>query len=94
MEEQFGARRGQPGQWAAALRIVNPSDLGTLFVTEMDNNETIISICLAPLGASEPYLVVGTAQKLTYFPTDCEGGCLSKGRQEVGFGVSCWGGEA
>ncbi|MEW5303982.1 MAG: hypothetical protein WDW36_006625 [Sanguina aurantia] len=76
IEEQFGARRGQPGQWAAALRVVNPADLGTLFVTELDNNETIISMCLAPLGASEPFLVVGTAQKLTYFPTDCEAAYL------------------
>lgn len=33
LEEQFGAPRGQPGQWAACLRIVDPATLSTAFVT-------------------------------------------------------------
>ncbi len=38
-EEQFGPPKGQPGQWAGCLRIVDPASLSTVFVTEMDNNE-------------------------------------------------------
>eukprot|EP00983_Pelagomonas_calceolata_P111371 1159776-Pelagomonas_calceolata.AAC.3 len=29
LEEQFGTPRGQPGQWAACLRIVDPATLST-----------------------------------------------------------------
>lgn len=31
-EEQFGAPKGQPGQWASCVRIVEPQNLTTLFV--------------------------------------------------------------
>lgn len=31
-EEQFGAPKGLPGQWASCLRIVEPANLTTLCV--------------------------------------------------------------
>lgn len=44
---------------------------------ELDNNEGVVSMCLAPLSyagqAPQTYLVVGTAQGLRYLPTDCQG---------------------
>jgi len=52
----------------------------TAFVVELDNNEGIQSMCLAPLaspsatnGAAETMLVVGTSQGLKYYPTECDG---------------------
>uniref|UniRef100_A0A7R9Z712 DNA damage-binding protein 1 n=1 Tax=Chlamydomonas euryale TaxID=1486919 RepID=A0A7R9Z712_9CHLO len=73
-EEQFGAPRGEPGQWAACLRIVDPASLATVFVQELDNNECVTSMALATFngGGDEPHLVVGTARGLRYMPTDCE----------------------
>ena len=44
LEDQFGAPRGEPGQWAACLRIVDPASLSTVFVQELDNNEAITSM--------------------------------------------------
>ncbi|KAF5839279.1 CPSF A subunit region-domain-containing protein [Dunaliella salina] len=83
LEEQFGTPRGQPGQWAACLRIVDPATLSTAFVVELDNNEGIQSMCLAPLaspsatnGAVETMLVVGTASGLRYYPTECDAAYL------------------
>jgi hypothetical protein len=35
LEEQFGAPCGQPGQWAACIRIVDPATLATAFVVEV-----------------------------------------------------------
>lgn len=32
LEEQFGAPRGEPGQWASCLRVVDPATLSTVFV--------------------------------------------------------------
>ena len=46
LEDQFGAPRGEPGQWAACLRIVDPASLSTVFVQELDNNEAITSMSI------------------------------------------------
>mmetsp|Transcript_4234 Transcript_4234/g.6990 ORF Transcript_4234/g.6990 Transcript_4234/m.6990 type:complete len:1205 (-) Transcript_4234:464-4078(-) len=78
LEEQWGAPLGEPGQWAACLRIVDPATLSTAFVTELDNNEGITAMTLAALspstgGQTEIFLVVGTAAGLKYMPTDCSG---------------------
>ena len=88
LEEQFGPPRGMAGQWAACLRIVDPASLSTVHVVELDENETVTSMCLAPLqmtsssasssssgAGADTYLVVGTAQALKFFPTDADGGC-------------------
>lgn len=93
LEEQFGAPKGAPGQWAGCLRLVDPATLSTAYVTELDNNEAVVSMALADLamsggggagGASAPperMLVVGCAQGLRYMPTDCDG--------EAGDGGGC-----
>ncbi|KAG2485365.1 hypothetical protein HYH03_015856 [Edaphochlamys debaryana] len=78
LEEQFGAPKGQPGQWAGCLRIVDPATLSTVFVQELDNNEAVVSMALVELqlpGAGqgiEKLLAVGCARGLRYMPTDCE----------------------
>lgn len=67
------------------LCLFNPGlcTLHAAFVVELDNNEGIQSMCLAPLaspsatnGATETMLVVGTSQGLKYYPTECDGECL------------------
>lgn len=76
-EEQYGAPRGENGQWASCLRLVDPTSLNTVYVTEMDNNEAVVSMNIAVLkGWVEPLLVVGTAEGLRYCPMDCNGGYL------------------
>ncbi|GLC59841.1 hypothetical protein PLESTB_001541500 [Pleodorina starrii] len=85
LEEQFGAPKGQPGQWAGCLRLVDPATLSTVFVTEIDGNEAITAMALVDLhmppsggggggaeGGVEKLLVVGCAKGLRYMPTDCE----------------------
>eukprot|EP00798_Chlamydomonas_sp_ICE-L_P023642 gene23642-9170_t len=78
LEEQFGSPCGQAGQWACCLRLVEPTSLSTVFVTEMDNNETVTSMCMATFNAfpGEHLLCVGTAQGMKYFPTDCDAAFL------------------
>ena len=46
MEEQYGAPRGEAGQWAACLRIVEPGSLATVFTVELDNNEAVTSMAI------------------------------------------------
>jgi splicing factor 3B subunit 3 len=78
-EEQFGPPVGQPGQWASCLRIVEPGTLSTQCVVEVDGNEAITSMCLVKFeGAHERgwLLAVGTAEGMTFFPTDCQAGYI------------------
>ncbi len=89
LEEQFGSPKGQPGQWAGCLRVVDPATLSTVFVTEVDNNEALVSMALVDLalpgpgaaadGGTEKLLAVGCAKGLRYMPTDCEGECSRAG---------------
>eukprot|EP00877_Chromochloris_zofingiensis_P000800 jgi/Chrzof1/10720/Cz05g09290.t1 len=80
LQEQLGAPIGAPGQWASCLRIVEPRGLSTQCVLELDNNEGITSMCLVQFapGAHDTsmLLAVGTAEGLTYFPTDCQSGYI------------------
>lgn len=79
LEEQFGPPRGLPGQWASCIRIVEPGQLTTQFVTELDNNEGIVSMTLVQFtGAhdSSSLLAVGTAESLRYMPTECTAGYI------------------
>ena len=46
LEEQFGAPRGEAGQWACCLRVVDPSTLTTAFVQELDNNECVTAMAI------------------------------------------------
>ncbi len=67
--------------------MLDPSSLATQCVVEVDGNEAITSMALVHFSAAacggssgeggtvaEPLLVVGTAENLSYFPTDCTAG--------------------
>ena len=75
----FGAAVGQPGQWAGCLRVMDPLTLSTQCVLELDNNEALTSMCLVQFPEAQEkawLLAVGTAERLTYFPTDCAAGYI------------------
>eukprot|EP00878_Enallax_costatus_P010041 GHUV01010480.1.p1 GENE.GHUV01010480.1~~GHUV01010480.1.p1 ORF type:complete len:1094 (+),score=306.67 GHUV01010480.1:216-3497(+) len=79
--DQYGAAVGAPGQWASCVRLVDPTELATKAVLELDNNEGITSMCLVKFeGQSVPdtstLLAVGTAEQMTYFPTSCTAGYI------------------
>ena len=78
-QEMWGAPVGAPGQWASCLRIMDPKSLSTLHVMELDNNEAITSMALVQFtGAHDTstLLAVGTAERMTYFPSDCTAGYI------------------
>lgn len=47
LEEQFGTPRGQPGQWAACLRIVDPATLSTGKHSHIHLSTNSLSVCLS-----------------------------------------------
>ena len=59
LEDQYGAPRGEPGQWAACLRIVDPNSLSTVFVQELDNNEAITSMNIVHFAPAAVQVGVG-----------------------------------
>eukprot|EP00775_Hariotina_reticulata_P013008 gene13008-13137_t len=79
--DQFGALVGAPGQWASCIRLVDPAELSTRTVLELDGSEAITSMCLVKFeGQGVPdtslLLAVGTAEQMTYFPTSCTAGYI------------------
>jgi len=86
-EEQFGAPKGGSGQWASCLRIVDPADLSTTEVLELDNNEAALSLCLVQFSTRQDLgtlLAVGTAQGLQFYPRQVEGGFIRLYRMDAG----------
>ncbi|WIA12061.1 hypothetical protein OEZ85_012138 [Tetradesmus obliquus] len=79
--DQYGAAVGAPGQWASCVRIVDPAELSTKAVLELDGSEAITSMALVRFeGPGVPeaslLLAVGTAEQMTYFPTSCTAGYI------------------
>ncbi|KAF6255086.1 CPSF A subunit region-domain-containing protein [Scenedesmus sp. NREL 46B-D3] len=79
--DQYGAAVGAPGQWASCIRIVDPAELSTKAVLELDGSEAITSMALVRfegpnLPDSSLLLAVGTAEQMTYFPTSCTAGYI------------------
>eukprot|EP00879_Flechtneria_rotunda_P016767 GHRR01017550.1.p1 GENE.GHRR01017550.1~~GHRR01017550.1.p1 ORF type:complete len:1036 (+),score=359.64 GHRR01017550.1:786-3893(+) len=79
--DQYGAPVGAPGQWASCVRLVDPSELSTKAVLELDGSEGITSMALVRFeGPGVPetslLLAVGTAEQMTYFPTSCTAGYI------------------
>lgn len=79
--DQYGAAVGAPGQWASCVRLVDPAELSTKCVLELDGNEGITSMALVRFeGSGLPdtslLLAVGTAEQMTYFPTSCTAGYI------------------
>ncbi len=77
LEEQWGAPKGNVGQWAACVRVVDPSTMSTMHVLELEDNECITCMGLVVFsGQSDPALVVGSAKGLTFLPRSAQGiGC-------------------
>lgn len=69
-EDVYGVPRPGTGTWASSIRIMDLSKSQTLDILEMSNNETIISVttCMFANRGGEIFLVVGTAQDLTFEP--------------------------
>lgn len=70
--------QGGSGQWASCIRVVEPSDLSTAEVLELDNNEAALSICLVAFTARPDLgtlLAVGTAQGLQFYPRQARPCC-------------------
>ncbi|KAK9824249.1 hypothetical protein WJX72_008915 [[Myrmecia] bisecta] len=79
LEDQFGAPKGPPGQWASCLRLVDPTSMQTTHVLELDNNEAAVSLCLVQFPAHTEeglLLAVGTCQGLTFYPRQCDEGFI------------------
>lgn len=79
--DQYGAPMGAVGQWASCVRLVDPAELSTKCVLELDGNEGICSMALVRFeGTGLPdnslLLAVGTAEQMTYFPTSCTAGYI------------------
>ncbi|PSC75527.1 splicing factor 3B subunit 3-like [Micractinium conductrix] len=76
-EDQWGAPKGEPGQWASCVRVVDPVGLETTHCIEMDQNEAALSVCLVSFDSAPEagtLLAVGTAQGLKFYPKECENG--------------------
>ncbi|KAL4425697.1 hypothetical protein ABPG75_009713 [Micractinium tetrahymenae] len=76
-EEQWGTPKGEPGQWASCVRIVDPVALQTTHCIELGENEAALSVCLVAF-ESQPemgtLLAVGTAQGLKFYPKEVQNG--------------------
>ncbi|EFN57738.1 hypothetical protein CHLNCDRAFT_56079 [Chlorella variabilis] len=76
-EDQWGAPKGEPGQWASCVRIVDPVSLQTTHCIEMEDNEAALSVCLVEFDSHPEHgtlLAVGTAQGLKFYPKECQNG--------------------
>eukprot|EP00397_Hematodinium_sp_SG-2012_P002911 GEMP01002919.1.p1 GENE.GEMP01002919.1~~GEMP01002919.1.p1 ORF type:complete len:1075 (+),score=238.62 GEMP01002919.1:465-3689(+) len=69
-ETQVGTFKAGEGKWGSCVRIVDPSNLTTLFKLDLDIDEaaTCITVCYFPQLADQPCLVVGTAYNMTLHP--------------------------
>ncbi|XP_046397462.1 splicing factor 3B subunit 3 isoform X1 [Ischnura elegans] len=78
-EASFGAPKAGPGQWASALRLLNPSDGSTLHIERFPQNEAALSIALCKF-ANQPegqqFIVVGVAKDYQLNPRQVAGGFL------------------
>ena len=75
--DQLGAPRGEEGQWASCVRVVDPATLRTTHCLELDNNEAALSLALVTFEAAPEegaLLCVGTAKGLRFNPRSDEGG--------------------
>lgn len=77
MADQLGAAKGEPGQWASCVRVVDPSTLSTTQCLELDNNEAALSLAVVAFEVAPEagaLLCVGTAKGLRFNPRGDEGG--------------------
>ena len=75
-EDQFGAPKAAPSQWASCVRVVDPAAMESCCCLEMDGNEAATSVALVPFatpGHEGTYLAVGTAQGMTLYPRGAQG---------------------
>lgn len=76
--EIFGRPKAAAGNWASAIRIIDPVEGRTVSTLALDNNEAAFSLAFVPFSArnNELHLVVGTAQDTLLSPRSCTSGFL------------------
>ncbi|KAG1739240.1 CPSF A subunit region-domain-containing protein [Suillus lakei] len=76
--EIFGRPKAAAGNWASAIRIIDPVEGRTVSVITLDNNEAAFSLAFVQFAArnNELHLVVGTAQDTLLSPRSCTSGFL------------------
>ncbi|XP_003744848.1 splicing factor 3B subunit 3 [Galendromus occidentalis] len=71
-ESQFGAPRAGKKHWASVIRILNPSDLSTVYKIQLEQNEAAVSVALVNFDKStDPILLVGISKDLQLSPREC-----------------------
>ncbi|OAX33849.1 hypothetical protein K503DRAFT_836197 [Rhizopogon vinicolor AM-OR11-026] len=76
--ELFGRPKAAAGNWASAIRIIDPVEGKTIQTITLDNNEAAFSLAFVPFSTrnNEVHLVVGTAQDTFLSPRSCTSGFL------------------
>ncbi|OJA18672.1 hypothetical protein AZE42_08861, partial [Rhizopogon vesiculosus] len=76
--ELFGRPKAAAGNWASAIRIIDPVEGRTIQTITLDNNEAAFSLAFVPFSTrnNEVHLVVGTAQDTFLSPRSCTSGFL------------------
>lgn len=69
-ETQVGTFKAGEGKWGSCVRIVNPSNLSTVFKLDLDIDEAAVclTVCYFSQLANQPCLVVGTVYNMTLYP--------------------------
>eukprot|EP01015_Nassula_variabilis_P029875 TRINITY_DN6492_c0_g1_i1.p1 TRINITY_DN6492_c0_g1~~TRINITY_DN6492_c0_g1_i1.p1 ORF type:complete len:398 (-),score=68.53 TRINITY_DN6492_c0_g1_i1:87-1280(-) len=77
-EQQIGVPRATKGRWASCLRILEPIELKTLSLLELENNEAAFSIYITSFAQreSELFVLVGTVKDYVHEPRSHSGGFI------------------
>ena len=77
-DKVFGAPKAGPGQWASAIRILDPISGTTLDQVDLEQNEAAFSIAIVKFTqmGDVPFLLVGIARNLVLNPKSCPGGSI------------------
>lgn len=75
---EFGRPTAGPGQWASAVRVIDPLNNQSTYSFDLDENEAAFSVAVVPFveRGGENFLVVGTAVETTFSPRSVKEGYL------------------
>eukprot|EP00002_Diphylleia_rotans_P015645 TRINITY_DN3029_c0_g1_i1.p1 TRINITY_DN3029_c0_g1~~TRINITY_DN3029_c0_g1_i1.p1 ORF type:complete len:1187 (+),score=271.71 TRINITY_DN3029_c0_g1_i1:60-3620(+) len=77
-DSSFGYPPAGQHTWASAIRVVSPSEMRTLSILELEDNENVLSACVCMFQdyGNEYFLVVGTAKDMELCPRKAACGFL------------------
>ncbi|GMH39601.1 hypothetical protein BSKO_07499 [Bryopsis sp. KO-2023] len=78
-EEQFGASKSAPGEWASCVQVVDPKEMSVVHTVHIEGREAAISLCLAGFNnrmEEGSFLVVGTVNHMKFCPLEADGGFI------------------